>query len=230
MKKLFIFIVIVINSFFVFSKQLPATDSSSIRVREIPNNVIQDYKNNPAYDYENVIPKDKSLFERVVEWVWSEYDELMRMKYGPLTRNIIFMVIGLLTIAFFFYKILKGGNTGIFEGNKKMAQGFLLETEVLQQINFDEAIQQAMSAGNYNACIRLLYLKSLKILSEKNLVNWQINKTNAAYIQELNVPAIRVPFESLTQYFEKVYYGNERSEKHDVDAMNEKFLKLQEQL
>jgi len=74
MKKLFIFIVVVINSFFVFSKQLPATDSSSIRVREIPNNVIQDYKNNPAYDYEKVIPKDKSIFERVMDWVWDAYE------------------------------------------------------------------------------------------------------------------------------------------------------------
>ncbi len=230
MKKLFIFIVVVINSFFVFSKQLPATDSSSIRVREIPNNVIQDYKNNPAYDYEKVIPKDKSIFERVMDWVWDKYYELMRMKYGPLTRDIIFMLIGLSTILFFLYKIFKGNTSGIFENNRKITHGFSLEAEALQQINFDEAIQQALSAGNYTACIRLLYLKSLKILSEKNLINWQINKTNAAYIQELEVPAIRVPFESLTQYFEKVYYGNERSEKHDVDAMNEKFLKLQEQL
>lgn len=230
MKRIFIFIIVVLNSLNIYSKQMPAIDSTVIQVREIPENVIQAYKKNPVYDYEKVIPKDKSFFERVVEWIWSKYDELMSMKYGRLTRNIIFMVIGLSTIVFFFYKILKGGNTGIFESNKKVAHGFSLEAEVLQQINFDEAIQQAMSAGNYNACIRLLYLKSLKVLSEKKLVNWQINKTNAAYIQELNKPAIRIPFESLTQYFEKVYYGNARSEKNDVDEMNEKFLRLQEQL
>lgn len=230
MKSILFFIFFLLSSLTVLPRQMPATDSSEIHVRVIPEKVIKSYKNNPAYDYEKVIPQDKSIVERIMDWIWSKYDELMSMKYGLLTRNIIFLIIGIATIAFFFYKILKGNNSGIFEANRKKGSGFSLEVEDLHQINFDEAIQSALSAGNYNVCIRLLYLKSMKILSEKNLINWQINKTNSTYIHELEKPAIRQPFEALTRYFERVYYGNARSEKNDYDEMNEKFLKLNEQL
>lgn len=230
MKPLFFFIFFLVSSLPVVLGQLPAADSSEITVRVIPGKVIRSYKNNPAYDYEKVIAQDKSIFERVMEWIWNKYDELMRMKYGLLTRNIIFLIIGIATVLFFFYKILKGSNGGIFEAGSKKINEFSLDTEDLHQINFDEAIQSALSAGNYNVCIRLLYLKSLKILSEKNLISWQINKTNSTYIRELDKPAIRQPFEVLTRYFERVYYGDARSEKNDFDEMNEKFLKLNEQL
>ncbi len=230
MKSILFFIFFLSSSLTVLPRQMPAADSSEIHVREIPKNVIQSYQDNPVYDYEKVIPQEQSIFDRIMAWVWKKYAELMSMKYGLLTRNIIFLLIGISTILFIIYKILKGNNSGIFEADRKKVNGFSLDVEDLHQINFDEAIQSALSAGNYNACIRLLYLKSLKILSEKNLINWQVNKTNSAYIHELEKPAIRQPFEALTRYFERVYYGNVRSEKNDFDAMNEKFLKLDEQL
>mgnify|MGYP006972337186 CR=1 FL=1 len=220
----------MLSGFALFSRQMPANDSSSIQITTIPESVINAYKKNPIYDYEKVIPKEKSFMERVMDWLWERYDQLMRTKYGLLTRNIFFIIIGLSVILFIIYKIFRGDSSPVFEAHKKRKNTFSLETEELHQINFDEAIQTALSEGNYSRCIRLLYLKSLKILSEKQLINFQINKTNTTYLRELEKPSIQLPFEALTQYFERAYYGNEFCEKKDFDQMNEKFIKLKEQI
>ena len=56
--------------------------------------------------------------------------------------------------------------------------------------------------------MRLLYLRSLKQLSDNGLINWQINKTNTDYISEIADNTQREAFKQLTLQFEYAWYGD----------------------
>jgi hypothetical protein len=53
-----------------------------------------------------------------------------------------------------------------------------------------------------------LYLQSLKILTDNGKINWQVNKTNLMYWQELGGTPYQQQFFDLTRQFEYNWYGN----------------------
>ena len=54
---------------------------------------------------------------------------------------------------------------------------------------------------------RFLYLKNLKLLSDKLIIKWNINKTNYSYQHEIKDAAIRSGFLETTFIFDYVWYG-----------------------
>jgi hypothetical protein len=79
--------------------------------------------------------------------------------------------------------------------------------ENIHEINFDDELEKAIAQQNYRLGVRLLYLKCLKQLSDADLIKWQIDKTNNAYINELTNPNQRQVFKTLTLQFEYIWYG-----------------------
>lgn len=52
--------------------------------------------------------------------------------------------------------------------------------------------------------VRLLYLQTLKQLSDEKRIDWQLYKTPTQYVYEVRMPAFR----QLTNHFLRVRYGN----------------------
>jgi hypothetical protein len=50
-------------------------------------------------------------------------------------------------------------------------------------------------------------LRSLKILSDKEIINWKINKTNREFIKEIKSNDLKSKFEIITSDFEFIWYG-----------------------
>ena len=61
-----------------------------------------------------------------------------------------------------------------------------------------------ISRQNYREAVRLLYLQTLKQLSDAERIDWQLYKTPTQYINEVRLPAFR----QLTNHFLRVRYGN----------------------
>ena len=69
---------------------------------------------------------------------------------------------------------------------------------------FREGLREALSRQNYREAVRLLYLQTLKQLSDAERIDWQLYKTPTQYINEVRLPAFR----QLTNHFLRVRYGN----------------------
>ena len=99
-------------------------------------------------------------------------------------------------------------NIGLFgKENKEEALGYFVVEENIHAINFDAAIEKAIADKNFRFAVRLLYLQTLKNLAGIGLINWQVNKTNIAYVEELNGNIHQAGFRNLTRQFEKNWYG-----------------------
>jgi len=120
----------------------------------------------------------------------------------------LFISLGVAAIVFIILKLAGVDVRGLIK--RKPVDAGIPFTETLEnihEIDFDLNIDQAIVQHNYRLAVRLLYLKALKQLSDAQLIHWQIDKTNAAYVNELTNPDQREAFAVLTRQFEFVWYG-----------------------
>ena len=66
-----------------------------------------------------------------------------------------------------------------------------------------------------------MFIKTLKHLSSKEIINWQINKTNRDYYYEISDNNIKEQFVKLSQIFSYVWYG-------DFEINEEKFIEFEQ--
>ncbi len=95
--------------------------------------------------------------------------------------------------------------------------------ENLLDLNLDEKIEQAIRTGNFRIAIRLSYLKSLKLLAQKDIIEWDSNKTNGDYRYEIAGSGFEKEFESITSVFDYVWYGEFPIDKESFFDFRESF-------
>lgn len=227
------FVFIATFFFFVLSataQQKVVYDSAVVKERSFSPSAFDKYKSDTDFQYEKEAIETPSLWDRFWMWFWNWYDEIMSTTAGRTTMNIIYWVLGISAIAFFVYRVMRMNKVALFANPSLSSSAYTVEDENIHAISFDAAIQEALQNGNYRLAVRLLYLQSLKILADKNLIAWLPNKTNADYLREINSTQLQQPFKTITHIFEYAWYGNLAVTGDDYTEMKEKFSQFQSQL
>ncbi|QKG53464.1 DUF4129 domain-containing protein [Hymenobacter sp. BRD67] len=155
-------------------------------------------------------PEQAGWLARLMAWLWSWLGPLLTTRGGKVAWNTIFYGLLGATLVFAVLKLLQVDLTKAF-GRAPRAVPLSYETgqENIHELNFADAITQAEAAGNLRLAVRLGYLQLLKQLTDGNLIAWQPDKTNQAYLRELKASrgALHPAFSKLTQQFEYIWYG-----------------------
>ena len=198
------------------AKAILRTDTSApVQVRHFDTAALKAYSKNPDFQYKDEVIQ-ASWWERFWKWFWHWLDHLFDS--GPKKNaNIgnswdvffkyLFITLGIAALVFLIFKLIGVDMKNIFRKKSASAIPFSEFFEDINAIDFDREIENAVAKHNYRFAVRLLYLKSLKQLSEAGLIEWKIEKTNSAYIDELNNDDHRAAFKMLTMQFEYVWYG-----------------------
>ncbi len=72
---------------------------------------------------------------------------------------------------------------------------------------YHDLLQKAYAEKNYRFAVRILYLQTLKLLSEKNIIAFQAEYTNMDYLQQLSHTLFYKDFFAITRHYEYVWYG-----------------------
>lgn len=175
--------------------------------RSISDTTLTRYKKAKEYQYDYTPPEQsESIWERIIRW-------LSGIDVEPGNPSKAFDFISYIIIAFaigmIVYLIVKGNFTGIIRGSaKKTGIEYTVEEVDLDALNFDELIAEALRGKDYRKVVRLYYLQTLKILTDKNLIEFKADKTNADYMRELTKSDIKPAFARLTYVYEYVWYGH----------------------
>lgn len=122
--------------------------------------------------------------------------------------KIFFWLLALLFLGFIAYNLLF--KNGIFSRrkNKLNTRGIEdPEPELVEISKYDSLIADAENNGNFNSATRYLFLKTLKLLSERELIHFAADKTNHEYLREMRSNNYYDEFKSLTRNYEYVWYG-----------------------
>lgn len=203
-------------------KKLAATDSilktnyetdNSVSTRKFSPNYYKKYQSE-EFDYRLTKPRE-SIFSKFAKW----FGKLMQALFGNIDTpntfkytDIIVRVFAVLLVGFLLYFIitkffLKDGNFFFSKKNKKLKIGTEDLKENIHEINFDKSISDFEAKANYRMATRYQFLSLLKKLSDKKLIDWNIEKTNRDYSRELKNVTQKTQFDRLTYIFENVWYG-----------------------
>lgn len=222
MKGFFAIILILINWNFSIAQKNLSTDTANVVVRSFNNNELQEFKKDKEFYYDGLNDTSKGLWERFWEWVWWLVREIMRTKNGRTTVWTILIGLAIAVILFFVIKVMGMSSGGLCARDAGSRLPYTTETEDINRISFDDAIKEAVENRNFRLATRLLYLQSLKILSDKGYIQWQLNKSNNDYIREVTGKPWQSLFKKLTYSFEYTWYG-------EMNLANDEFQNLQVQ-
>ena len=197
----------------------------NVKVLEPIKNIRKKYKGK-EFDYTEITDKDRalSIWERFLLWLsdlLQKYFNVSSPQKAESFIGIIMRVIGFIAIVFVLYKIvmhlLNENGNWIFgrkanDFNNIKAENIDLD---INRNNFKELIGNAVQSNDYRLAIRFYYLMSLKNLSEKNIIEWDNEKTNYDYYSEIKKPIIKKQFQYISYIYDYCWYGefeiNEKS-------------------
>jgi len=230
MKYLFLLVFILFNGLLLHAQKHVQLDSSKVEERAFNQDDLQNFKSDRDFQYMQLREPVKSLWERFWQWVWWKVDELMSTKRGRTTAWSILIVLGSAAIIFFVVKVMGIKDKGLFARGSGDGLPYNTYTEDINHISFDEAIRDAIENKNFRLATRLLYLQSLKRLSDRGYIDWQINKTNSDYIAEVAGKAWQVLFKKLTYQFEYTWYGEKNISGEEFQSLQGQFQQFNNQL
>lgn len=173
-----------------------------------------------AYDYNReLITPEINIFE----WLNRLFGELLRKIFGSRFAEeysgpilIVIAILLLLLILWFIYM----KRPDLFTRSRKNVLAYTVGEDTIYGVDFPGGIAEALSRQDYREAVRLLYLQTLKQLSDEGRIDWQLYKTPTQYLYEVRLSAFR----ELTHHFLRVRYGNfEATEElfHTMQALQE---------
>ena len=188
-------------------------DSSSIEQKKFEEN----YKN--KYD-----TSDFNYDEENKEGLWTllkqKIEELKRRFYSflklgssqsktifVLMRIGSFLIIGLLLYFIIRAVIQKEAYWFLKKKQKKVTTAYDEIEKDLENTNFSKLLSETENKQEYRLAIRYYYLWTLQSLSKKELIVWELEKTNSDYLIEIKEEAVKQDFQYLSYLYNNIWYG-----------------------
>jgi len=105
---------------------------------------------------------------------------------------------------------LAGRNLGILGKRRRNIADETSEEEITEDIfaiNYQKEIDKAAASGNYRFAIRLMFLRLLKNMSERNIIRYKHDSTNMDYLMQLSNSNHYNDFFRITRNYEYSWYG-----------------------
>lgn len=197
---------------FAANKSAPARiklDTTKFVVKHFDAKALDNYRHDKDFNYTGEAVGEPTFWDIFWNWLWGKIYALFDgIPYAGSFFKYLLLGLSITLLIYIIFKSLGIDAIQLLKGNSRLVDiPFSESLENIHEINFDAEIDKAVSQNNFRLAVRLLYLKCLKQLSDRGLINWQINKTNSNYVFELEDSNQRETFSLLTNRFEYVWYG-----------------------
>ncbi|MCB0464219.1 MAG: hypothetical protein KDC78_00900 [Aequorivita sp.] len=208
-------------------------DSSKVVPKHFSENLSEKYSGN-EFDYDSMEGEAENFLGRAISWFFKKLGEIFGIHISPEMFQIVKIFVYMLLIIFAIYilvKLLVGDNASSFFSRKsKMVAPLNIQEEHIENIDLDSYIKNALKEENYRLAIRYMYLKSLKLLSLNNIIDWHFEKTNSDYYREIENAALKENFKKTSYLYDNIWYGEYALDKAGFENAEKDFERLNQNL
>lgn len=181
-------------------------DSTKVTLRSVDPDEIESYLSDPDYDYSGSVQPATNLIDRFLMWLYSVFDDMFGNR---VVGEILPYALILLAIVLVAYALTRGENSRRLFRAAAKSKGLEYEEAIedISTLNFDQLIAEAVAAKEYRRAIRFQYLKVLRALTDRGMIEWRQEKTNSDYLRELEREDLRPEFRRINWLFDYVWYG-----------------------
>lgn len=189
-------------------------DTTSLKITSFTPHFQDKYRNDEDFDYSNQIG-GKTFWEKLKERIRKLLSILFGWdkdyKIGNAT-NIAFYVLSGIIILVVIYFIVRfiishEGKWFFLRKNEEIVIDVNDLEQLIQYADFEKMISETEKQGDTRQSIRLYYLWLLRTLNEKKIIEWNIQKTNADYMNEIKIGEVKNHFTYLSYLFNYIWYG-----------------------
>ncbi len=190
----------------------------SVDTLYMDSEMLDDFASQDKFNYsrELVHKESESIFDIINKWLEKYFhidtDNKFMHDYGEwILAFVVFVIIAI--IIFIYVK----HHPELFD--KKVKDGKLdYQTGVdsIYGVDFDAMLQLARNNKDYNEVVRLVYLQTLRLLNDKEIIKWKLYKTPTQYTREYS----NRDFRSFTNMFLRVRYGGYMAKPEDTELMD----------
>lgn len=177
--------------------------------RSIPPEIIEQYRADEDFDYRYGYQQTISFWDQLWGWILQQLSKLFGEVNFSFPIDWLLYIFCAAMIIFAVLRLMGVNISGLFnrqdQGSGMDVQDIL--DEDIHELNFEEEISKAKQEQDYRRAVRLLYIYSLKKLTDHSLMEWHPGKTNADYQRELQGSDLQQDFRSLSIYYEYAWYG-----------------------
>ena len=191
-------------------KILPADEKEFIiDLRMLSDDILEKYKNDPEFDYDGGPKEAEDWISKIKNWINQQLAILRSSKAYSTLLDYLYYGLMIAALILIVRGLIKADRRGLLFGKINSNEIKIIESEEdISQINLDELISIAIESKQYKLAVRYLFLNSLKLLSEKGLIELKNNKTNYQYLSEIKNNQIADVFRNTTSSFEWIWYGD----------------------
>lgn len=176
-------------------------------VKSFDSSAMQEYAEDSDFSYMNFVVQPPTVWQRIQWWFQSIFSNLFSNPNTPQLFSIIFYGILFLVLGAAVFYIVRLKYGGAIASSSKSYISNIQSLDGIKQVDFDEMISDAVKDRNFKLAIRYIYLRSLSVLSQKELIQLKDWKSPFDYEKELQEEMIK-PYKDLSQLFEYVWYGD----------------------
>jgi len=167
-----------------------------------------------AFVYE-IKAREKNGWDRFKEWLSDLFSSIFGFSDRQSSMNFVDLVIKILAVClvlFVIYLIVKSimNKDGQWIFGKNSDKSVIRYDEIernLQRVDFENLIKETLQSGERRLAIRYYYLWLLKRMSEREIIDWDPEKTNSDYIYEIKNEDLKARFEYLSYLYNYIWYG-----------------------
>ncbi len=239
MKKLLLYSLILLLSYPVFSQADSIRyDKTPVVVRKFTPKQLDKYKKDKDFNY-LVEKTEPTLLDRIIDWIKHQLYRFFSWLFGEQRAgSILAFIIGALPyivgiiLLFLILKVFLNVRTEtLISGSAKKTKINIIEEEdIIKNKNIKELIDKALYNKNYRLAIRYWYLYTLQILEQKEIIQWEQQKTNHDYEREIANKTLQANFIEITYLYDFVWYGNFDIDKNLYQKATQMFTALETRL
>ncbi|TBV26055.1 DUF4129 domain-containing protein [Meridianimaribacter sp. CL38] len=188
------------------------TDNSPIEKRHFEE--LTDKYSGNDYIYERTV-EQSGWWTRFKQWLSDLFQKLFNLSgdgqassFTEVALKIFYVVVFLLVVYFIFRAIINKEGTWVF--GKSSEKNIVPVTDIENNIHvadFKSLIEIAESEKNYRLAVRYYYLWLLRSLTNAQLIDYDVEKTDSDYLYELQSKDNRDQFSYTSYLYNYIWYG-----------------------
>ena len=187
-------------------------DDSNVSPRQFDD--LKSKYNDESFIYERTL-ESSGWWTRFKQWLSDKIKDIFNLRNGQEAANATDIAIKtagvilfLLVIYFIFRAILNKEGKWVFgeSSDKNIIPVTDIESNI-HVVNFKSLISSAEENNNFRLAIRYYYLWLLKDLTTAELIEYDVEKTNSDYYNELTSASIKEEFSYTSYLYNYIWYG-----------------------
>lgn len=183
-----------------------------------------------AFNYNRKDGEAQNVLGQFLNWIFKGVYRVFGVNLPPnilqIIEYVIYVLMGVLAL-YLLIKFVVGENlSSLFTKKAVSLIDINISEEHIENLDLDALIADAVQQKNFRFAIRYHYLKVLKLLSQKNIIEWHYEKTNSDYQNEITQAGLKPLFKEVSYLYDYIWYGEQEIDDNSFQIAQSRFLAL----